>query len=267
VAVGTVRVEAGDRRLVHPGPDGVRRRPPNRAREEWLTTVVVEDFVTVLVEELVKDVTDLLGETDDALAVGTVLERRRLIRPVAKRDVLLAAVVAVDAEAAEGTESGACVPREFIASTALAVTVPTGTGVDDAPATRECDLCGAEHPADMVNRTTVPEIAPFRADVCWTCQFVHEHTPREGTCAQCGDTLDEGYPGTGYSIEIEYPLGVGDEGLPAHKSAKLCGECAAWIGSDINHRGITNDPVASERYSRFIAFESERIAALEADDA
>jgi len=156
--------------------------------------------------------------------------------------------------------------RAFLGAAAAVATLPldVGAGTDDEPALRDCGICGGEHPADMLDRTTVPEIAPLQEDVCWTCQFVYEHTPREGTCAQCGDPLDEDYPGTGFPIELEYPLGAAD--LPAYKSAKLCGDCAAWIASDINFRGVSNDPVASDRFSRLIDEESARLNELEADD-
>jgi len=118
----------------------------------------------------------------------------------------------------------------------------------------------------MVDRTTVPEIAPLQADVCWTCQFIHQHTPREGHCAQCGDRIGESVPGGGYAIEIEYPLGVGGEGLPGHKCATLCGECAGWIASDINFRGVTNDPVAGDRFTQLLGVETERLNELESGD-
>jgi len=140
----------------------------------------------------------------------------------------------------------------------------TADGADE-PAVRECDVCGADQPASMVDRTTVSEIAPLQADICWSCQFVHEHTPRKGTCAQCGDALDEDYPGNGFPIEIEFPLGAAE--LPAFKSAKLCGDCAAWIASDINHRGVHNDPVADDRHLRLIQTMDARMHDLEADDA
>jgi hypothetical protein len=131
---------------------------------------------------------------------------------------------------------------------------------DDKAGLQECDICGGEKPAEMVSRTTLPEIAPLQADVCWVCEFSHEHTPAEGVCHECGECLNGG----GFSIEIEYPLGVAD--LPARKTATLCGDCAEWTASDITHRGVGNDDVAGPRLGRLIDEEAARLRDLEAAD-
>jgi len=157
---------------------------------------------------------------------------------------------------------GAAAARAALPATGEAEAAADVDDTDDAGALRECDLCGADHPADMVDWTTVPEIAPLQADACWTCQFVHEHSRREGHCAECGDPLD----GPGFSIELEYPLGAGDQKLPVRKHTRLCGECGSWLASDINHRGVTNDPVAGDRFTQLVAVETERVNDLEAGD-
>jgi hypothetical protein len=161
--------------------------------------------------------------------------------------------------------------RAFLGAAAAVATLPAtseaaaaadvDTNDTEEPAVRDCDLCGGPTPVAMLDRTTVPEIAPLQADVCWPCQFLHGHTPDDDVCAQCGDDFGEGYPGGGFPIEIEYP--VGPVKLPGLKTAKLCGDCAAWIADDINHGGVRNDGVARERYLQLSAFETERVNELE----
>jgi len=151
--------------------------------------------------------------------------------------------------------------RQFLGAAAALSTLPVqDVGADiDAPDTLACDACGAEKPAEFVDHTTVPDIAPLEVDICRSCQFTQQHTPAPGTCAECGDAVD-----AGFSIELEYPLGPAD--LPARKVATLCGDCAAWIACDINHRGVQNDEPARERLHAVIEAETARMNALEGGD-
>jgi hypothetical protein len=158
--------------------------------------------------------------------------------------------------------------RQFLEAAAVVATLPVTDAAgdvpsDDGPARRGCDICGEDKPAEMVSRTTLPEIAPLRVDVCWVCEFAHQYTSPEGVCAECGERVDDEV-GVGYSIEIEYPLGEAD--LPAHKSAHLCGDCADWKAGDITHRGVSNDDVAGPRLGRLIDEEYARLCELEAAD-
>ena len=84
--------------------------------------------------------------------------------------------------------------RQFLGAAAALSTLPVqDIGADiDAPDTLACDACGAEKPAEFVDHTTVPEIAPLEVDICRSCQFTQQHTPAPGTCAECGDAVDAG---------------------------------------------------------------------------
>ncbi|MDS0220877.1 hypothetical protein NDI54_05850 [Haloarcula sp. S1AR25-5A] len=149
--------------------------------------------------------------------------------------------------------------RAFLEAAAVVATMPADAlaGVAPAePATEECDICGAAKPAGMVERTTVPPIAPLEADICAVCQFTQEHTQPDGVCMECGEPVDPGF-----SIELEYALGEAD--LPALKTGQLCGDCSSWVASDISHRGLMNDDEARETYRELVDAEHERMAALE----
>lgn len=110
------------------------------------------------------------------------------------------------------------------------------------PERQECDVCGGEKPAPMVERTTVKPIEPVEADICETCQLVQNHGFPDDACMQCGAALPDG----GHYIEVEYPLGAAD--LPARLAGSLCGECAGWIGCDLQYEGLRADDDASEEF-------------------
>ncbi|MDQ2072826.1 hypothetical protein RBH20_09795 [Haloarcula sp. H-GB4] len=143
--------------------------------------------------------------------------------------------------------------RAFLEAAALVATpLAAGSGSpDDGPTTVECDICGANKPAEMVDRTTVQPITPLKADICAVCQFIQNHALPDDVCDQCGAPVD-----TGFGIELEYPLGEAD--LPALKTGRLCGDCAAWIGSDIAYRGLKADPDAHEQWLDLIDAEKGR---------
>ena len=82
--------------------------------------------------------------------------------------------------------------RTFLGAAAALTTPPTVEAAstdDEAPDTQVCDICDAEKPAEMVERTTVETIAPLEADLCRACQHVQNHDNGEGRCMQCGDDV------------------------------------------------------------------------------
>ncbi|MGB9931552.1 hypothetical protein [Haloarcula amylolytica] len=127
---------------------------------------------------------------------------------------------------------------------------------DGDEGTQHCDVCGADKPASMVTQTTVAPIAPLEASICAVCEFVQDHALPDGVCDQCGDAVDPGF-----AFELEYPLGVA--GLPALKTGQLCGDCAAWIASDIAYRSVDADPESKQTFRDLIEAENERLAELE----
>jgi hypothetical protein len=124
------------------------------------------------------------------------------------------------------------------------------------PDVQTCDVCGAEKPADMVERTTVDTIGPMEADVCATCRQVQDHQLPDDVCMKCGDELE-----AGSYLEIEFPLGAAE--LPGHIAGYLCGDCAAWIAHRINYSGIDADDEAYEEYLDRIKEEDRRLRAPE----
>lgn len=148
--------------------------------------------------------------------------------------------------------------REFLEGVALAATPLPSAGASPADGdegAQPCAVCGADKPASMVTQTTVAPIAPLQADICAVCQFVQDHALPDGVCDQCGDAVDPGF-----SIELEYPLG--EAGLPAFRAGTLCGDCAAWIASDIAYRSVDADPESKQTFRDLIDAENERLAAL-----
>ena len=153
--------------------------------------------------------------------------------------------------------------RAFLGAAAAVAALPTDAGDVDASAVaepaeqvRDCDVCSKETPVEMLDRTTVPEIAPLQADVCWTCQFFHRFEPADGVCNECGDAL-----GTAYTVEIEHALGPAD--LPARRTFSLCGDCAEWKAHQLIHRGIKTDAVAKRRWLDLMRRETRRLNELE----
>lgn len=155
--------------------------------------------------------------------------------------------------------------RQFLGAAAALSALPlseTGPAPsrDREPGTQQCDVCGADKPAEMVDRTAVPAIAPLEADVCRPCQLVQDHALPDGACMECGADLD----GAGFEIELEHPLGPAN--LPALKVGTLCGECAGWIASDINYRGLRADDEAHAAFVDVLDEETARLNAREAGD-
>ena len=149
--------------------------------------------------------------------------------------------------------------RTFLRGVALAATPLPSAGASPADGdegTQPCDICGAEKPASMVTQTTVGPIAPLEASICAVCRFVQDHTLPDGVCDQCGDAVD-----SGFAIELEYPLG--EAGLPAFKARALCGDCVAWITSDIAYRSVDADPESKQTFRDLVEVENERLADLE----
>jgi len=150
--------------------------------------------------------------------------------------------------------------RTFLGAAAALTTLPTveaATGTDDeAPDTQVCDICDAEKPAEMVERTTVETIAPLEADICRACQHVQNHENGDGQCMQCGDDVSPGF-----YFEVEFPLGAAE--LPGMLAGQLCGDCAGWVACDINYNGIDADEDASERLTDIIDEETQRMNELE----
>lgn len=124
-------------------------------------------------------------------------------------------------------------------------------GVDSGGGPVECEICGDEPPADLLEETTVATIAPMRATLCTVCQLVQDHTLPDDVCMECGDELDERF-----YIEIEYPCGVAD--LPARLAGNLCGDCAEVIGSQINYRGVQADDEAAQRFADLVDEQTDR---------
>ena len=153
--------------------------------------------------------------------------------------------------------------RAFLGAAAAVAALPTDVGDVDTSAVaepaeqvRDCDVCSKETPVEMLNRTTVPEIAPLKAWVCWTCQFFHRFERGDGVCNECGDALD-----TAYTVEIEHALGPAD--LPARRTFSLCGDCAEWKATQIITRGIDTDAVAKRRWLDLMERETRRLNELE----
>ncbi|SFH05286.1 hypothetical protein SAMN04488063_0019 [Halopelagius inordinatus] len=107
--------------------------------------------------------------------------------------------------------------------------------------TKACRVCGAEKPTAVVRETTVDPIAPLRAEVCRTCEFVQNHSLPDDRCAQCGESVK-----VGFSLELEYPLGEAE--LPAFIAVTLCDDCASWVACDIAYGGVDADEEAHDQY-------------------
>jgi hypothetical protein len=144
--------------------------------------------------------------------------------------------------------------RTFLGAAAALTTVEAASTDDEASATQVCDICDAEKPAEMVERTTVETIAPLEADICRACQHVQNHDNGDGQCMQCGDDVSPGF----YS-EVEFPLGAAE--LPGMLAGQLCGDCAGWLATDINYNGIDAD--ASDQLTTIIDEETRRMNELE----
>ncbi|WP_053773055.1 hypothetical protein [Halorubrum tropicale] len=114
------------------------------------------------------------------------------------------------------------------------------------PELQYCEICGDEKPAHLVDRTTVKAIDPLEADICESCQHVHNHRLDEDVCMKCGSEMDS----AGFYLELEHPLGAED--LPANRSGTLCGECADWIGTDISYEAIDADEAALQELVRLL---------------
>lgn len=124
---------------------------------------------------------------------------------------------------------------------------------------QKCDICGGDKPADMVNRTTLPSIDPIEVDVCRVCEIVQKYEHPDDVCRKCGDDI-----GTGFSIEIEYPLGTGE--FPARLSGSLCADCAGWIGHNITYHSIESDEEACDEWVDVIREQRRRLSELEAQE-
>ncbi|MWG36595.1 hypothetical protein [Halomarina oriensis] len=152
--------------------------------------------------------------------------------------------------------------RTFLGAAAALTTLPTveaATSTDDeAPDTQVCDVCDAEKPAGMVERTTVETIAPLEADICRACQHVQNHDNGDGQCMQCGDDVSPGF-----YFEVEFPLGAAE--LPGMLAGQLCGECAADMACDVNFSGVDADEDAHERLIEILDEETRRMNELEGD--
>lgn len=122
---------------------------------------------------------------------------------------------------------------------------------------QQCQICGGEKPVDMVDRTTVATIAPMEADICESCQLVQDHELPEDVCMKCGDDLD-----IGFSIEVEFPLGAAD--LPARIEGTLCGDCAGWVGCEINYEAVDADEDVFDELIATLDREQERLSETEA---
>lgn len=157
--------------------------------------------------------------------------------------------------------------REFLGAAAALTTLPA-TGAGDAaaeadvevPATQECDVCGAEKPASLIDRTTVEPIEPMEADICRVCQHVQDHELPDERCMKCGDEIS-----SKCYLEVHYPLGPAD--LPAMLTGTLCGDCAGWVACDINYDGIDADDDAHETYVALLDEENEQRKELEGQHA
>ena len=111
---------------------------------------------------------------------------------------------------------------------------------------QRCEVCGTEKPAHLVDRTTVKAIDPLEADICESCQHVHNHRLNDDVCMKCGSETD----GAGFYLELERPLGAED--LPANRSGSLCGDCADWIGTEIAYEAIDADEAALQELVRLL---------------
>ncbi|WP_053773228.1 hypothetical protein [Halorubrum tropicale] len=109
-----------------------------------------------------------------------------------------------------------------------------------------CEICGDEKPAHLVDRTTVKPIDPLEADICESCQHVHNHRLDEDVCMKCGSEMD----GAGFYLELEHPLGAED--LQANRCGGLCGDCAGWIGTEITFKAIEADEAALQELVRLL---------------
>jgi len=120
----------------------------------------------------------------------------------------------------------------------------------------QCDICGGELPAALVEETTAATIAPLEAAMCEVCQLVQDHTQPDGNCIECGDAV-----ASGHYIEIEFPCGVAD--VPARVSGSLCGKCAADHAFRINYRSVENDEDAGEQYTDLVDKQAQARRKLE----
>lgn len=119
------------------------------------------------------------------------------------------------------------------------------------PERQRCEVCGAEKPADMVDRTTVATVGALELDVCETCQLVQNHELPEDVCMKCGDDVDGGF-----YMEVEYP--IGPSGALGQRSGTLCGDCAGWIGCRIAYQSLDADDDAREAHVELLDEEHER---------
>lgn len=150
--------------------------------------------------------------------------------------------------------------RQFLGAAAALTTLPAlgateATGEREAPATQECDVCGGEKPAEMVERTTVETARAIEADVCLACQFVQNHELEDGRCMQCGDEIP-----SGFYLEVHFPLGPAE--LPGMIAGQLCGDCAGWVACDINYDAVDADEGASEKLVEILDEETRRMKEL-----
>ncbi|PHQ45122.1 hypothetical protein DJ68_14570 [Halorubrum sp. C3] len=110
---------------------------------------------------------------------------------------------------------------------------------------QQCEVCGGEKPAELIDHTTVETIAPLEADICQSCQHVQNHELPEDGCMKCGRDLEDSF-----YMEVEFPLGPED--LPARLSGSLCGDCAGWVGTEINYEAIDADEEAFQELIRLL---------------
>lgn len=61
--------------------------------------------------------------------------------------------------------------------------------------------------------------------------LVQTHDTDDGHCMQCGDAVSPGC-----YIEVEFPLGAA--ALPGRLAGQLCGDCAASVACNINHKAF-----------------------------
>lgn len=148
----------------------------------------------------------------------------------------------------------------FLSAAALTpLSTDAVTTTTDTSATQRCDICGGEKPAEMVERTTVKPIAPREADICWTCQHVHDHDTGDGRCLQCGEAVS-----SGFHLDIAFPLGVAE--LPGTRTGHLCGDCAGRMASEITYSGVEADDDAQTKRMEILDEETERMNAARRAD-
>lgn len=153
--------------------------------------------------------------------------------------------------------------RAFLGAAAALTALPAAGAGDVAaqtdveePATQECDVCGGEKPAEMVERTTVAPIDPMEADICRACQHVQDHELEDGRCIQCGDDLS-----SEFYIEVHFELGPAE--LPGMIAGQLCGDCAGWVACDITYDGVRADDEAYEEHIEILDEETQRLKEIE----